>query len=532
MSEKRGRQAFLESLKPEYLISEDILQKEKKASDDAPDKGERELELQKNQELLRKTSNHYGTKDEIDGSIMYDNLCCDYFEGEKITFSAKQKTLLRKIVELEAKRMGIFEPSIVYEDMEDPGMYDHGSRQIWLSNKASVFRDFRDLVDSVIHEVRHCYQYCIMDHPDSFSDIPVVIKNYLQHSLTNYPEEIETEVEWEAYLKNGLEIDTNAYAQNLTFTYQQFTADQILAMKYPPQEIVKNQILMTPSDISEDGRIAPILVSAEFDALTYYTDKDKNNENHIYNKGGDYMSGRSLNISDDKQREAIGFYEDIIKEIQTSSGTMANQLGELLRSNPYEQTQVATNAFLKYYNTTLPSEIQKAINEWRNSDNCISAVVKKMGGGEAAVQNAKRYEDRLNETIRNCFMTIDEFKIDVSGTNTTDQAINEMTQMINSYQQRLETEADGWVRSVTSKEQEEMIYSSIHDVVSRTIVNVRGAFDGLHVIFSEVGIRFSELHTSITGTNIDTGTQSGTKRIDLKGKLRELAPEFRNMVGL
>lgn len=527
MSAKRGRQEFVESLKPEYLIKENNISKEtkeKKTSEDTPDKGERELGRQKNMGSPRKTIDGYYdlAEKEIDSSGALDGLFPDFFKGQEITFSEPQKLLLKKIVDLEARRMGILVPNIDYRESDDPGLYNHRTQTIWLSRNVGTYKDLRDLVDTVIHETRHCYQFCIMEHPDAFDDIPMVLKVFLQKSLADYPKRIETEKEWDSYIKNGLEVDTNAYAESITTTYQQFTINEILEMKNPPEEIVKNQILMTPSDISEDGRIAPLFVSADFNEAVVLAgiDTDLNNTEK---RGGCSMSGRrSLNISDEKQREAIGFYENIIREIQSSSGVMANQLGELLRNNPYEQTQKAANAFLSYYNTTLPSEIGKAITEWRNSDNCISAAVKKMHGGEAAVQNAKRYEDRLLETVKNCFMTIDEFKVDVAGLNTTDQAINEMSQMINSYKQRFETNADSWIRSVSSKEQEEMIYSCIHDVVSKTIVNVRGAFDGLHVIFDEVGIQFSDSHSSITGANIDKGTASSAQQLDLKSRLLEM----------
>ena len=531
MSKKRGRQEFVDSLKPEYLQKEDCTSKKKKPNEDAPYMGERELE--RSSVSPRNTANLYkdlGKKDLNNPLSSETEFHDNSFMGMEVTYSDTQKALLAKIVELEALRMGIFTPEVKYKDMLDKGAYDHEIGTVWLNSNPNIYENLLDLVETAIHETRHCYQFCIIERPEAFSDIPNVLNEFLQKSYSDYPQEFETEEEWDAYIKNGLEIDSNAYARYMSSTYQQFTADVIHEMQNPPVNVVKNQILMTPSDISESGRIAPLFVPVDFD-VSDYAEGDTKQTGNTKSKGGYSMAGqRSLNISDEKQREAIKFYEDVIKEIQSSSGVMANRLGELLKSNPYEQTQKAANAFLTYYNTTLPSEIEKAITEWRNSDNCISAAVKKMYGGEAAVQNAMSYEDHLIETVRNSFSAIDEFKVNVAGLNTTDQAINEMTQMIDSYMQRFETNADSWIRSLSSKEQEEMIYSCIHDVVSKTIVNVRGAFEGLHIIFNEVGIHFSEIHSSITGINIDKGQNSGAQKIDLKSKLLEIG-HMSNLAG-
>ena len=519
---KKGRKEFVESLIPEYFLEYDKkFNKKNNEKSDAPDKGERERENRNVR--IKKVGDFVSNEAFPDDSMVEGNLSQtvqDSFSGQIFEFSVLQKNLLEKLVELEAIRLGIFVPIITYENLSDPGFYNHEDCKIHLSNNAGSYSGLKDAVDTVIHETRHCYQFCVMEHPDGFSNIPNIINDYLNYSLDIYPEEVHNEEEWQLYLKNGLEVDAREYAKERTYFYQQYHAKDILSMSVPPEEVVKNQILMTQSGVSAKGTIAPVFVPADFDPDEIHPSIGVPAKNDINKKGGNYM--RQFNISADKQKEAIGYYQTVISSIQQAAASMAPQLEDLIKAYPYKVTQDGANAFLKYYNELLPEEISKAINDWRNSDASISAAAKQFEAGEGAVHNAMKIEEELSTTVKDCFKKIEEFKINVDSTNTNEKAISDMEQIINGYLKNFESSADGWLKSLESREQEEMIYSCIHEVVGKTIVNVRGAFSGVSEVCKDIGIKFSDSHSKQTGTNISKGRAAASQVVDLKSKLNEL----------
>lgn len=383
--------------------------------------------------------------------------------------SEQNKKHLQKVLISEARIYNLFAPSIEFRflDLNKKGYYNFDNNCIYINENEGVFNDFYDSVETVIHEMRHYYQFDVMLNLSKHPEAPYSIK---KHILSAYALYNSDKKQFQKYWNNGLEIDARAFASARVEDYQDVDFDSLAYL--PLKRYSGNQILRMPNHADCQGNLPPLTVSAQFkETSVEYANNPEGKENE--------MGGRdTTDISEEAQRKALLFYAEIIQYIQQETENTVKNMCERVRINPYLQTQNAANVFVQYYNRDLPDGIKKVIEIWKAGDGSIASFVRNAGGGEEAVSKAQRLEDGILGDVTSNFKNIDELNLDVSGMKTNVEAIKESADIVCSSVKRMDTYEQDIRSKINSLIEDNTIYESIGIVVDNTFAYISAALSG------------------------------------------------------
>lgn len=134
--------------------------------------------------------------------------------------------VLRITAEIECSILGIPQVRIRAVSMEanTMGGYDHASRTVTLSLEHLAFDPVEEVLDSVLHEIRHCYQYCLVDLYRTLDDQEQALA--LFHDASVYAYEFDNYISgsdegesFEDYFTQNCEVDSNAFAARTVTVY-------------------------------------------------------------------------------------------------------------------------------------------------------------------------------------------------------------------------------------------------------------------------------------------------------------------------
>lgn len=192
----------------------------------------------------------------------------------KANFCKDQQILIRHIVEMEAVKMGIPNPKIIFEKLDEKeeslGFYDHDAKEMVINSStdgAIKHNNLLEVIDTATHELRHSYQYRMLDNPERFPHINTIVKQYFAYEEDIYPDEERqrTEEGFLEYLANALEVDARRYADESTLYYSGKTLSEIRQLKHVIDEPVRNQILLGLRDEVPNGNNPLMAVGNDFD---------------------------------------------------------------------------------------------------------------------------------------------------------------------------------------------------------------------------------------------------------------------------
>ncbi len=512
------------NVSPEEMLIYNKKPKNSGDNDGNPEPPERELH--RSNEKTHK-QDMFSAKSVKDGDKILDK---GSLSSLVITFSEDQKNLLKRIAFLESKRLNIEPIPVVFKTLyEECGYFDPETKTLYISTSPEMHREFLDIVDTVIHEIRHAYQYSVfLFHPEMFPGVSEQIKNYLDYSDVIYPNETETVEGKEKYYRNGLEVDAFTYAAGRIELYKDISTEEIFEMQEAPGRMVHNQILWMPGDSGPDGNTGPVVVGSDFREDTDYNIATMREvlKNFPKSKGDISMSGKRTNISSSAQKEAIKYYSDIIAEIQTRTSVLVGKLKEEVRRHPYSQYQEAVNIFVRYYNSDLPTAIKKAVGDWINSDMSISHILAAHRAGSEAIGNAQKLERELLESVGTSFKQIDELELNVSEMDINQDEIRQSAEHVKVYKSEIESIKLDDVRRIEEMAEENSIYSGILEAVIETFNNVIGAFEGVENTLTNLADEFEDTRSKKVSSNITGGKNKLGSIIDLKDKFLSKSKSF------
>lgn len=179
--------------------------------------------------------------------------------------------MIKKIVELESKRLSISPPSIdLFSDANTNhrGYYSSNQDTVFINKKRVINSesDYLGFLNTIIHEVRHKYQMAAVNFPNEHIEASKEARAYLYDAKKKYPKRDDPNFR-EKYEKNALEHDTRLFAKARALFYKDFNWYQLMSLQQAPSAYVKNQILMDFGGDGADGQIAPVGVKEPFYSL-------------------------------------------------------------------------------------------------------------------------------------------------------------------------------------------------------------------------------------------------------------------------
>ncbi len=420
--------------------------------------------------------------------------------------------LVDKVVELESAYLQIDPPiwDNYYNVPSDAGYYSRGENALHINLeriKNKRFSDYADLLDTIIHELRHCFQYTAIEESAGQPEVPEEIRRYLAFSDLHYDEDMKRGQDRE----NGMEADSWSYACGRTRLYLDYTAAEILQMNEAPRHVVHNQIILGPGDISPSGRRAPVTVGKTFDSREFRDyarggsgRSDLGNKQNTYKTGGDNMS-RGIDFSDEAIARAAKAYGAVLDNIQAFSEKLIRGFEELIKEHPYKQLQNAANVFVGYHGNELPREITAEISKWASSDNSFTRVLDELSENASASRSKAQYlEKQLEDQVYQRFKPISEVQID-KAINVTDAIIQQDGVYISHYYRALEgLKEESWNQFLKAGEGN-LLYSTMEEIVMHTFGRVQELYATLNKDIGTISDEYVAGHDKASARGMSSG---------------------------
>lgn len=134
--------------------------------------------------------------------------------------------VLRVAAEIECTTLGIPQVRVCAISMEanTMGGYNHASRTVMLSLEHLAFDPVEEVLDSLLHEIRHSYQHCLVELYQSLNDHERNLA--LFNDTSDYAYEFENYISgsgddkiFQAYFEQKCEMDSNAFADRTVTVY-------------------------------------------------------------------------------------------------------------------------------------------------------------------------------------------------------------------------------------------------------------------------------------------------------------------------
>ena len=406
--------------------------------------------------------------------------------------SPLQKKCLFHVAALESVQHGIKTPKIRFlselsdeerkmygfEVCSDYGSYYNEIDSIVFNDYPGVHSNMMEALDTIIHETRHKYQYCLMDRSDKNS-----VRAYLQYGDATYPtdETINTERGKKAYQENAFEKDAYDYTEGRIAYYAIFKSCEIVNMGTLPGKAIHSQILMQPGDFSPEGKSSPLVTSDEFELFTGYD---------IQGKDGLRMGNTGINYSPEAQKEAIDFYKSGIEYVQSESKKMIENLKDSIQQHPYAELERSINVIIDYYNDELPGVIKGMIEAWTTSDSCFSKALERHNEKGESFDAAKRLERDLEGSVDEMFQDIEEVNVSLAANSDPDQ-VSQAASRVNTYAQSIGDQARNYKNQCDQRADQNQLYQNLKPMVEATWDYVVKTFEALRDDIGKVSSEFA-----------------------------------------
>lgn len=461
----------------------------------------------------------------------------------KADFSEKQQELIRHIVQMESIKLGIPRPKIVFLELDDEektlGYYNHDNKVIFINSttKGNVKHlNLFEVIETATHELRHSYQNYMMDNPKRFPFINGLIKEYFDYEKKIYPDtdRQKTDEGLVEYLNNALEVDARSYAGECVFYYTGKSLQEIEELDSVIDEPIHNQILLGLRDEVPNGRNPLMVVGRDFEAykqgetqriqFAISTDKEKyisgkkhrnilnknsNNEKGMVNSMASEMSG-ATDLSEGAQQTAAKKYMEVVQNIQYNCENMIRNFEERIKEHPYKQLQHVANTFIDLHNTSVPTAIKEAIQEWTRSDESFSKLLQDLDEdcSQESINAAERLQNHLIEQVDAYFTSISEITVD-KPIQVNEEIIRQDQAFINSWLKHLNALKGQWKTRFEAFSDFNSIYANMISMVVTTFTNVESVYEAAQTDVSKVADVYKEKRTG----NIANAIRAGENRI-------------------
>ncbi|MBC5651091.1 hypothetical protein [Blautia segnis] len=442
----------------------------------------------------------------------------------KANFCKDQQILIRHIVEMEAVKMGIPNPKIIFEKLDEKeeslGFYDHDAKEMVINSStdgAIKHNNLLEVIDTATHELRHSYQYRMLDNPERFPHINTIVKQYFAYEEDIYPDEERqrTEEGFLEYLANALEVDARRYADESTLYYSGKTLSEIRQLKHVIDEPVRNQILLGLRDEVPNGNNPLMAVGNDFDF--FKKEKSKRlQQNNLHNKkiiGNEKgmvssMAGWSggTDLSEGAQQAAAKQYMMVVQNIQSNCENMIRVFEQRIKEHPYKQLQHVANTFINLHNSDVPKAIKEAIQEWSSSDESFSKLLQDLDEdcSQESIAAAEKLQDSLKEQVDSYFTNISEIAIN-KAIQVNEEVMREDQAFVDSWLKSLSALKGQWKTRFEGYSEENAIYANMISMVVSTFNNVETVYEAARADITTIADTFKEKRKD----NIDRAIKKG-----------------------
>lgn len=441
-------------------------------------------------------------------------------ERELFFASPSQKKCLLHVAGIEARLNRITVPKIRflselsekerknYEfDESDCGSYyeerNDEKGTIIFNDYPGIHLNMKQALDTIIHETRHKYQYRVMEKTKRSS-----VRAYLTQGDVAYPTEdwINTQIGMKAYYENAFEKDSFNYAESRIAFYSPYRSSEILQMEATPGNLVHQQILMQPGDLTPDGRSSPLLAGDKYELFTVYDD---------YRKEGTSMGKTGIDYSLEALREAIDFYKNGIECIQNESSTLIGKLKINIEQHPYAELERSVNFIIDYYNGELKSTIKGMIEAWTSSEQCFSKMLERFHEKGESFEAAKDLEKDLENSVDEMFKRIEEVNVSKAA-NSDPDLVTQAASDVNACVGNLDDNAKNYKNQCEQKADTNQLYHNLRPMVEATWDYVVKAFEALKTDIGDISNEFAsaiEANKRTASGTLGTGNRMDSARV-------------------
>lgn len=97
----------------------------------------------------------------------------------------------------------------------DRGSYAHSKRLVSINEKYLTRADSYQIMQTVVHEMRHAYQHAAVDNPDSYEVSMETIKQW-KNNFSNYKSTSDGHTTYSEYVSQPVEYDAKNFAKQFT----------------------------------------------------------------------------------------------------------------------------------------------------------------------------------------------------------------------------------------------------------------------------------------------------------------------------
>lgn len=404
---------------------------------------------------------------------------------------------------------GFYAPKANREDMDNGCSIQTDDDTLYI-NAAKLIEneeDYRELIDTIVHEIRHKYQNSIFGDLQNNTKVSDQFQNYMMYSASQYDEDKKI---FGDYWKNGLEQDARSYAASRTNLYMRFSIKELCHTKEPPIEFAENQILMEAGQMSRKGIRAPGTVSDTFYSEDFRKFKIKQNAK------GDFQMQNGTDFSERAQAEAAKIYGDVILSIQSFAENSINHYGERIKEHPYKQLEKVGNVFVDYYNDELPAKIKEAINNWISSDNSFKESLKKQEEDDPeSFSAANKVEQGLVDKVNECFKHIEPLKINRAISLPDKDLIQSDKTYMETCLRELVAMKEKWLEEYRKLGEQNSLYATMSSLVSDTFTNTESVYAGAAKDMENVWDEFGTANSAVVEHGVTAGREHSKVRIDI-----------------
>ena len=134
----------------------------------------------------------------------------------------EREQILESFMQKLAEIFGVTVSSeIIFDSLgEDTrGMYSHGNRTVYINKDYLKKKDSYEIMQTMIHEMRHAYQHAAVDNPDSYNVSEETIKQWSENFKPENYKSTKNGYTFEEYVSQPVEYDAKNFAKQKSDLY-------------------------------------------------------------------------------------------------------------------------------------------------------------------------------------------------------------------------------------------------------------------------------------------------------------------------
>ena len=196
------------------------------------------------------------------------------------------------------------------------------------------------------------------------------------------------------------------------------------------------------------------------------------------------------NLTEEEQKAILKCYERALQDLENKTDKLISYLSGKASKEGYLVINELTGESIRFYNETLKNIMNRNFQDWKQSSNCMSEIIKRMQAGEQAQDTARKLEANLQKSIDTMIKKKEMPQVSEDQPNIDPAVMQEIEDKISKYISEINNLQQTHLGRIDKGNERNQLYSCIRGHVHATyqgamagygdcVQKVQGISDGL-----------------------------------------------------